>query len=261
MGMNPNAFIKKIAPGAQETMRNCGILSSLTIAQAALESGWGAHAPGNNLFGIKANGWSGRTQVLKTKEYIGGETVVTYQLFRVYSSWAQSVDDHASFLLKHRRYKNVIGVRDYRTACRLIQQDGYATSPEYALVLIGLIEKYQLNLYDTVPAKIHIDEPFNGAIISGKMTVRGWAVDFYGLSRVEIYADKKRKIASVSVFTERQDVQKIVNPYGWYKNAKNSGFICTVPHGTMSQGKHTIDCAGIGRTGHISWASKSVSIS
>lgn len=258
--MNPKAFIQKIAPGAQETMRSCGVLSSLTIAQAALESGWGSHAPGNNLFGIKANGWSGRTQVLKTTEFLNGETVVVHQLFRAYDSWAQSVEDHATFLLKHSRYKNIIGVRDYRTVCRLIQQDGYATEPEYALELIGLIEKYQLNLYDTVPAKIHIDDPFNGAVISEKLTVRGWAVDFNGLARVDVYADKKKKLASLTVFTERQDVQKIVNPYGWYKNAVSSGFSCTIPHGTFAHGNHTIDCAGIGRSGHVSWASKAITI-
>lgn len=54
--MDPLLFIERIAPMAMVNMRIYGILASVTIAQAALESGWGAHAPGNNLFGIKGVG-------------------------------------------------------------------------------------------------------------------------------------------------------------------------------------------------------------
>jgi flagellum-specific peptidoglycan hydrolase FlgJ len=51
--MEKQAFINGIKTGAIAGMTKYGILASLTIAQAILESSWGDSAPGNNLFGIK----------------------------------------------------------------------------------------------------------------------------------------------------------------------------------------------------------------
>jgi flagellum-specific peptidoglycan hydrolase FlgJ len=146
-------FIAKIRPGAQIAQKKRGILASLTIAQAILESGWGGHAPGNNLFGIKANGTTGKTQILRTREVIGGKSVYINAVFRAYDSWAQSVDDHAVFLTRNSRYKNLIGKTDYREVCGLIQRDGYATAPDYSTSLVALIVKYKLYKYDAQPVK------------------------------------------------------------------------------------------------------------
>ena len=102
MELSTQSFINQIAPGAQTAMKQHGILASLTIAQAALESGWGGHTYGaNNLFGIKANGWPGRTVLISTREQAADGSYYTIKaLFRAYDSWAQSVDDHALFLVK-----------------------------------------------------------------------------------------------------------------------------------------------------------------
>jgi flagellum-specific peptidoglycan hydrolase FlgJ len=146
--MDVNSFINKVAPGAISTMHTRGILASLSISQAALESGWGSHAPGNNLFGIKANGFKGATQILTTTEIIKGKAVEIKDTFRAYPTWAASIDDHAIFLVTNRRYKNIIGSSDYRIACQSVQSDGYSTSPYYAQVLISIIEKHGLAKYD-----------------------------------------------------------------------------------------------------------------
>jgi flagellum-specific peptidoglycan hydrolase FlgJ len=146
--MDVNSFIDTVASGAISTMHSRGILASLSIAQAALESGWGFHAPGNNLFGIKANGFKGTTQVITTTEVIKGKKVIMKDKFRVYPSWAASIEDHAVFLVTNSRYKNLIGNRDYRIACQRLQADGYSTSPYYAQELIALIEKHGLTKYD-----------------------------------------------------------------------------------------------------------------
>ena len=53
--MTPAEFIAQILPGAQACQRATGIPASITIAQAALETGWGKDVMGNNLFGIKAD--------------------------------------------------------------------------------------------------------------------------------------------------------------------------------------------------------------
>lgn len=63
---NIHDFIIKVYNAAQG-----GEVSPVfTTAQAGLESGWGAHAPGNNFFGItKGSNWTGKVQLLNTVEY------------------------------------------------------------------------------------------------------------------------------------------------------------------------------------------------
>jgi flagellum-specific peptidoglycan hydrolase FlgJ len=124
-------------------MRRYGILASVTIAQAALESGWGAYAKGNNLFGIKGTG-----QIRETREYINHHWITIVDGFRVYDSWEGSIQDHSQFLLQNSRYAPVIGQRDYRVASNTLQQGGYATDPEYAGKLIRIIEQHGLIRYD-----------------------------------------------------------------------------------------------------------------
>ena len=146
--MEQNQFINFIKDGAIRAQQQYGICASLTMAQAILESGWGKYAPGNNLFGIKWTpgcGYGNRT--LATKEYEGGRWVTVDSEFRTYNSMNDSVYDHARFLVQNSRYHNLLGVRDYKTACQLIRVDGYATDPNYSNQLIELIEEYNLNQY------------------------------------------------------------------------------------------------------------------
>lgn len=142
-------FIQRIAEAAYSP----DILPSVTIAQAALESGWGTselatHA--NALFGIKADKrWSGRTYEIKTKEwYDGNEPVIIVDTFRAYSTWKESIADHTAFLTASPRYRYVIGEQDYKKACKALQAAGYSTDPDYSNKLIRLIEKYTLTEYD-----------------------------------------------------------------------------------------------------------------
>lgn len=258
--MGTQSFINQIAPGAQAAMQSRGILASLTIAQAALESGWGAHAPGNNLFGIKANGWNGTIQLLKTKEEIGGKTITITDAFRAYSNWAQSVDDHAAFLVKNSRYRNLIGVSGYKTVCSRIKADGYATAEDYAQQLIDIIEQYKLYKFDVLPTRICIDVPAQGAVCTGNIRVGGWAIAASGILRVDIYFDGKQGLASLGAFSDRPDVNKAMNPFGWYKNAAKSGFACVIPDGRIPLGKHTIDVAAIGCDGSVIWANKTITV-
>jgi flagellum-specific peptidoglycan hydrolase FlgJ len=159
--MDTKAFIDNVLQGAVDTMHKHGILASVSIAQAALESGWGSHAPGNNLFGIKANGWTGKNvQMLATTEVLKGKTVHITAAFRAYPNWAASIDDHAAFLVENIRYKNLIRQKDFKIACVNLQKDGYSTSPYYSQTLISLIEQYGLAKYDLVTvAKPPIIQP------------------------------------------------------------------------------------------------------
>jgi len=138
-------FIAKVGALAAADMVKSGILASLTVAQAILESGWGTSALATNanaLFGIKADSrWNGRVYSTTTKECYDGVNFVTVDaLFRAYDSWEHSLDDHSAFLTGSSRYAAVIGETDYKKACAAIHAAGYATAPDYAEKLINIIE-------------------------------------------------------------------------------------------------------------------------
>lgn len=145
-------FLAKIGPMAKADMEKTGILASLTIAQAICESGWGLSGltkVSNNLFGIKG-AYNGQSVLYKTQEWDGSKYVEIYDNFKLYPSWAESLADHSAMFLRLSRYQNLIGVTDYRTACRLVKEDGYATSPTYTQTLTNLIESYGLTVWDDV---------------------------------------------------------------------------------------------------------------
>ena len=153
--MNKQDFINKIGPLAQKDQEKSGVLASLTIAQAILESAWGESGltkKANALFGIKAgSNWKGRVYNAKTQECYDGANFTTITAgFRAYDSWEQSIEGHSKLLTGLARYKAVIGEKDYKKACRAIQAAGYATDPSYANKLIGIIEQNNLTKYDII---------------------------------------------------------------------------------------------------------------
>jgi len=150
-------FIATVGAMASADMKESGVLASLTIAQAILESGWGTSTlatQANALFGIKADSrWNGRAYSKSTLECYDGVTWTSETaLFRAYDSWQHSVNDHSAFLNAYSRYKDVINETDYKKACKAIHSAGYATDPGYADKLIKLIETYDLTAYDGVAA-------------------------------------------------------------------------------------------------------------
>lgn len=149
--MNNQDFINLVKDGAIEALNEHGICASMTIAQAILESGWGRYAPRNNLFGIKwQEGCGYSAQSLLTTEYYNGVATKIYDYFRVYDSMSDSVYDHAMFLVNNSRYSNLLGITNYKEACRLIREDGYATDPNYTNLLMEIIEENNLYQYDSI---------------------------------------------------------------------------------------------------------------
>ncbi|WP_157684561.1 glucosaminidase domain-containing protein [Cytobacillus praedii] len=51
------------------------------------------------------------------------------------------------------QYMPLWGVLEYKEACRIIWECGYATDPNYPQKLIELIEKYKLFEDDSIPIK------------------------------------------------------------------------------------------------------------
>ena len=150
--MIPSEFIMRLTPGAVASAKATGVLASISIAQAALESAWGESGlakTGNNLFGIKADSlWRGPTLTINTKEFIKGQWVVVPALWRKYPSWQASMDDHAAFLRRNPRYKACFLCTTAPAFAKELVQAGYATDPEYANKLIALMDKHQLQALD-----------------------------------------------------------------------------------------------------------------
>ena len=234
-----------------------GVLASPSMAQGICESGSGTHAPSNNLFGIKATSdWKGPTQKLLTREVVNGKSIYTYAEFRAYASLADSISDHAAFLAGNKRYANLIGKKDYKAVCKLLQADGYATAPNYASTLISIIEQYGLEKYDLLPL-CHIDTPKAGASVKGPWTVKGWATSLASIERVDIYVDGKTGLGSIKQLTVRPDVAKA---YSKYPGAKASGFGIAVPGGKLKPGKHIVDVVAIGKDGTKTWAHTAITV-
>jgi flagellar rod assembly protein/muramidase FlgJ len=137
---------------AVESHRNTGIPASITVAQAALESGWGESGltrAANNLFGIKADSrWRGETITLNTREFIRNQWVVVPAKWRKYANWQASIDDHAAFLKLNPRYKACFLCTTASAFAQALAQAGYATDPDYANKLIALMNRHQLQSLD-----------------------------------------------------------------------------------------------------------------
>lgn len=124
-------FVSAIMPHAERVGREIGVAPEIIVAQAALESGWGRSAPGNNFFGIKSHGQAGG-QTLATNEVVNGQTVRINDSFRQYEDIGQSVEDYGRFLRENPRYRDMLQAGDVNAQIEALGRSGYATDPEYA---------------------------------------------------------------------------------------------------------------------------------
>ncbi len=155
-------FIESVAPGAINGWNKYGVLPSITVAQAILESGWGRSSlstQAHNLFGIKSS-YNGHSVTMRTREVYGGRSVYINDAFRAYANNSESVEDHGNFLYVNSRYRNLLGDTNYASVARKLRADGYATDPNYANALIRLVQTYGLNQLDSVA--------FSGKTITNK---------------------------------------------------------------------------------------------
>lgn len=131
--MSNGDFITSLYPYASRVSSMTGLDPRLILAQAALETGWGRSAPGQNYFGIKGGGGDG----LLTTEYVNGRPVQVREPFRRYESPEQSFLDYANLMMRPR-YEGVRGAGSLEAQAEALQAAGYATDPEYAAKLIQI---------------------------------------------------------------------------------------------------------------------------
>ncbi len=148
-------FISELLPYAKKLQEQYGILPSIILGQAILESDWGKSELSQNyynLFGMKASA-SDKKIGLHTKEYEKGECIEITADFKVYDSWESSMTDHTLLFVNGvswnpTLYQPVLQAKNYKEAAQALQTAGYATDPTYASKIIEVIETYQLSQYD-----------------------------------------------------------------------------------------------------------------
>lgn len=161
-------FLDQIKQPCQNQMHVNKILASVTAAQAIYESRWGRESyvsDTNNLFRVLIDDeWNGYCYSLDTKKMYEKKTDCTgpETLIKVYDSYDQCIEDWIFYIVSARRsdggplkYKNVIGVSDYKQCIKNYIRDGYIkdhlnahNDPSYESDMIGFIEKYELFKWD-----------------------------------------------------------------------------------------------------------------
>lgn len=138
---DPKSFAHDIWPHAERAASKLNVPPEAIVAQAALETGWGAHVMPDrrgdsslNLFGIKAgSSWSGDQVTRQTLEFEDGIPVPQKAQFRAYPDLAATFDDYTRLLTENPRYSGVQGHgRDGEGFANALQSSGYATDPLYA---------------------------------------------------------------------------------------------------------------------------------
>ena len=154
---SPAEFVRLFGPYARASQARTGVPGLVTLAQAAVESGWGARAAGNNFFGIKARASDapGTRQLWRTREVLSRPDVrsfpevvsvtprpdgrydyVVRDWFRVFPSPELAFVGHGEFLRRNKRYAPAFGFATdpYRFAAE-VAKAGYATDPSYTKVV------------------------------------------------------------------------------------------------------------------------------
>ena len=175
-------YIDKYKDIAIEQMQRHHIPASITLAQGLFESGAGRSelaVYGNNHFGIKCNGWSGRRVYHDDDE--------RNECFRAYDSAFESYEDHSRFLTGSKRYASLFNLKvtDYKGWARGLKSAGYATNPQYANKLIELIQLYKLYQYDSAKDydKFMAEHTKDHAVSGSLHAIKSFNKNYYLITR------------------------------------------------------------------------------
>jgi LysM repeat protein len=192
--MSTEEYIKIYKDIAIKKMQEYKIPASITLAQGILESGSGNSRlakEGNNHFGIKCHkGWNGKTI------YVDDD--IKHECFRKYKKAEDSYRDHSLFLTQRGRYSFLfeLKITDYQAWAKGLKKAGYATNPKYPELLIRIIEKYNLQQYDSKSYSSDKDKEVTKSEVNlpPPMTVGQFKKDERYPSGRQLYANNGKKL-------------------------------------------------------------------
>jgi hypothetical protein len=155
-----NDYITRFSEIAIREKNQYGIPASISMAQGILESSWGEGklALKNNHFGIKChNDWEGASFAAIDDDRDKDGNLIE-SCFRAYGSADESWRDHSTFLQKPRYQSLYDFGLNYRAWAIGLQSATYATDPEYAKKIIGIVERYELYKLDGLTEAITMPE-------------------------------------------------------------------------------------------------------
>ncbi|MBD1582198.1 flagellar assembly peptidoglycan hydrolase FlgJ [Pseudoalteromonas sp. S16_S37] len=147
---DPESFVGALWDHAKEAAQKIGLNPAVMIAQAALETGWGKHvvtkadgSSSHNLFNIKSDkSWQGESAKKLTLEFEQGLPVKKQAHFRAYDSIKESISDYVDFLQSNPRYEQALKkVKEPAQYLDALQEAGYATDPNYAQKIKGVLQR------------------------------------------------------------------------------------------------------------------------
>lgn len=204
--MEKSEFIPTIAPlvVAENKKRGNPLFSSVVIAQAICESGWGQSTimmKANAIFGIKAtSNWKGKVYNANTQECYDGSTYTNITAcFRAYNSLSESISDYFDLITKLERYRKACVSNSPLECITAIKNGGYATSPTYINTIMSIINSNNLTKYDNVE---DVENSVNNSInVDIEQTARDVIAGKYGNGE-----ERKQKLGNLY-----NEVQKRVN--------------------------------------------------
>jgi Mannosyl-glycoprotein endo-beta-N-acetylglucosaminidase len=123
--------------------------ASITLAQWAVESAWGAAMPpgSNNPFGIKAVN-DQPAVASQTREVLAGQSVTVSAQFRKFNTLSDAFEEHGRLLATAPVYAPAMQKKDDPEAFADALTGTYATDPQYGTTLKYVIRTYNFTLHD-----------------------------------------------------------------------------------------------------------------
>jgi len=144
------AYAQQIWPQITAAAQKLGVPPVAILAQSALETGWGAAAGGNNLFGIKAAPGQPAT-TRPTYEMVDGVLTPQTAAFRDYETPSASIDDYVNLI--QTTYQPALGQNSVAGFAQTLQSGGYATDQNYAAKILAVSQSPLMRqVLQTLPA-------------------------------------------------------------------------------------------------------------
>ena len=137
-----------IADAAVSSQGKWNVPASVTLAQWAVESAWGAAMPpdSNNPFGIKAGLLQAAVESA-THEVVAGERIAITARFRKFDTLTEAFDAHGKLIATNRVYEKAMAQQADPEAFADALTGVYATDPQYGTTLKWVIKNYGFDRY------------------------------------------------------------------------------------------------------------------
>jgi flagellum-specific peptidoglycan hydrolase FlgJ len=159
--MSKEEFIAGATAAAQISSATSDFPPGVTVAQAALESGWGSSALArlaNNYFGIKSKPGSEAIELVTT-EYVAGRAVRVTAKFAKYASMLECFADRDRMIASLSAYREARNAAKNPEAFIRALACHWATDPGYAEKVLAVYRANGLDKLDQQPAVASSQSP------------------------------------------------------------------------------------------------------